>query len=183
MKTAATGGAAARAAKAAEEKPPEPSPKQPWLDGLVATIHGRLGEGVVEEAVINRMSEDRPTLTVNPGRWPDLARFLKEDQELAFVYLNDIVGVDYGTYFEVVYHLVSIAHREHLTVKVRTDREGATVPSVVSVWPGANWPEREVYDLLGIRFDGHPDLRRIMLPENWVGHPLRKDYEQFDEII
>jgi len=181
-KAAAARAGAARAAKA-EETPPEPSPKQPWLDELVKTIRQRLGEGVVEEAVINRLSEDRPTLTVNRERWLELARFLKEEPKLAFVYLSDIVGVDYGTYFEVVYHLVSIAHREHLTVKVRTDREQATVPSVVSVWPGANWPEREAYDLLGIRFEGHPDLRRIMLPENWVGHPLRKDYEQYDEII
>jgi len=180
---ARAGAARAGAAAKAEEAPPEPSPKQPWLDRLVAKIRERLGDGVVEEAAVNRLSEHRPTLTVNRERWPELARFLKEEPELAFVYLNDIVGVDYGKYFEVVYHLVSIAHREHLTVKVRTDREGASVPSVVSVWPGANWPEREAYDLLGIRFAGHPDLRRIMLPENWVGHPLRKDYEQYDETM
>lgn len=168
------------AGKQAEEKPEKPSPKQPWLDRLVGRLKERFGEGVVEEASINRLSQDRPTLVVNKEHWLEVARFLKEDPELSFVYLSDIVGVDYVQYMEVVYHLVSIAHREHLTVKVRTDREEPSVPSVVSVWAGANWQEREAYDLLGIRFAGHPDLRRIMLPEDWVGHPLRKDYEPYD---
>ncbi len=176
----AAGAAKAGARGQAEDKPQAPSPKQPWLDKLVQKIEDRFGKGVVEEAVINRLSQDRPTLVVNKERWLELARFLKEEPELSFVYLNDIVGIDTVQHMEVVYHLVSIAHREHLSVKVRTDREEASVPSVVSVWPGANWQEREAFDLLGIRFAGHPDLRRIMLPEDWVGHPLRKDYEPYD---
>ena len=78
--------------------------------------------------------------------------------------------------FEVVYQLVSISRREKLRLKVRLSGKDATIDSLVSVWPGANWLEREIFDLFGIHFNGHPDLRRIVLPDDWEGYPLRRDY-------
>jgi len=78
--------------------------------------------------------------------------------------------------FEVNYHLVSIPRRNRLRLQVRLSSDDPTVDSVVNVWPGANWQEREIFDLMGIRFNGHPDLRRILMPEDWEGYPLRKDY-------
>lgn len=84
---------------------------------------------------------------------------------------------------EVVYHLYSYANRQSLSVKVKTDRESSVVPSVVDLWKGADWNERETYDLLGIHFEGHPNLKRILLPDEWEGHPLRKDYQPLDEEV
>jgi NADH-quinone oxidoreductase subunit C len=105
--------------------------------------------------------------------------FLSSDPELKFTYLCDVTGVDrypVEPRFELNYHLVSISRRERLRLKVRLDGANPAVESVTSVWPTANYHEREVLDLFGVRFEGHPDLRRILLPENWEGHPLRKDY-------
>ena len=97
---------------------------------------------------------------------------------LGFDLLVEVTAVDFfprEPRYEVVYHLVSIAGRRRLRVKVAV-AAGASVPTVQGVWPAAGWPEREVWDLFGITFDGHPDLRRILMPEDWDGHPLRKDY-------
>jgi NADH-quinone oxidoreductase subunit C len=105
------------------------------------------------------------------------AECLKDSPELAFDYLNFITAVDYFDYFEVVYMLTSLKHNHSVTLKVRChDRVKPTVPSVYSVWRGADLQERETYDLLGITFDGHPNLKRIALWETFQGHPLRKDY-------
>ena len=105
--------------------------------------------------------------------------FLRSDPELQFVLLSDITGVDrfpVEPRFELNYHLLSLARRERLRLKVRVSGNDPMVESVTSVWPTADWHEREVFDLFGVRFEGHPDLRRILLPEDWEGHPLRKDY-------
>jgi NADH-quinone oxidoreductase subunit C len=127
----------------------------------------------------------------------DVCRFLKEDSRLRFDLLNCISGVDYlepdpkkapkagfDPHLEVVYHLLSIRHRHRLVVKAILPRwkenkpgELPEVLSVTALWPAANWHEREVYDLSGVWFVGHPDLARILLADDWVGHPLRKDYE------
>ncbi len=110
-----------------------------------------------------------------------VCRFLRDDPDLAFDFLSSVAGVDRlhlppsTPRFEVVYHLYSLQRRNRLRLKVRA-HEGEAVPTVTSVWAGANWFEREVYDLLGVPFAGHPDLRRIVLPDDWQGHPLRKDY-------
>lgn len=107
----------------------------------------------------------------------EVMRFVKETAELDFDYLVSITAVDYWDYLEVVYHLVSIARNHSLVLKTRCyDRDNPEVPSVVELWQGADFQEREVYDLLGIRFDGHPSLRRIFLWEGFQGHPLRRDY-------
>lgn len=117
-----------------------------------------------------------PTFYIRPGEIVYISAFLKDDPRLQFDYLNSLTAVDWLDRFEVVYHLYSIPRKHHVTLKVRLDRENPTLPSVTSVWKAANWQEREVYDMFGIRFEGHPDLRRILLEEDWVGYPLRKDY-------
>ncbi len=103
--------------------------------------------------------------------------YLRDDPELSFSFLAALTAVDWLDRFEVVYHLQSIRHNRLTVLKVETDdRENPYVPSVVPVWRGANLQEREAYDLMGIRFAGHPDLRRVFLWEGFAGHPLRKDW-------
>ena len=107
----------------------------------------------------------------------DIASFLKTTPGLDLDYLATITGVDYRSYFEVVYHLVSLEHNHSLVIKVRCyERNEPAVPSVVSLWQGANFQEREIFDLMGIRFNGHPNMKRIFLWEGFEGHTLRKDY-------
>ena len=117
------------------------------------------------------------TLEIAPARIVAVCRFLKESQQ--FVRLADITAVDWHPQeprFEVVYHLHSIQRNTRLRLKCRLPGEAPEIDSVTSVWRSANWYEREVFDLFGIAFRNHPDLRRIMMPEDWEGHPLRKDY-------
>lgn len=165
------------------EEPVEPSPKQPFLDQLLKKIKEAIGEDVIESAFINRPNNHLPTLIATSTHWLELARFLKEEELLSFDYLRNLSGVDYEEHMEVVYHLYSFPHQHELCVRVKTDREQPSVPSTTSIWAGANWNEREVFDLLGIDFPGHPNLKRIMMPDDWVGHPLRKDYEPLDKDI
>ena len=108
----------------------------------------------------------------------EIAAFLKTAPGLEFDYLDLITSVDYLDYFEVVYQLTSIKHNHSLVLKTRCyERENPTLPSVVSVWRGADFQEREIYDLMGISFEGHPNLKRIFLWEGFPGHPLRKDFK------
>ncbi len=107
----------------------------------------------------------------------DVATFLKDTPELEFDYLAHITAVDYYDYFEVIYQLTSIKHNHSLLVKTRCyGRENPSLPSVVSLWRGADYQEREIYDLMGITFAGHPNMKRIVLWQGFQGHPLRKDY-------
>jgi len=138
------------------------------------------------EAVARRLSEKFPGSVVESGksgivvksdRLRELAWFLRDSSEFGFDYLANLTAVDYLDYFEVVYHLVSLTNNHSLVLKVRcTDRDKPVVPSVVDVWRAADFQEREVYDLMGIVFEGHPNLKRLLLWEGFVGHPLRKDY-------
>ena len=110
---------------------------------------------------------------------PAVARALRDRPELAFAFLAELTAVDFWPReprFEVVYILVSIEHRLRLRLKVRLPGDDPHVATVSGVWPAANWLEREVWDLFGIAFDGHPDPRRLLMPEDWDGFPLRKDY-------
>ncbi len=117
------------------------------------------------------------SLVVNSESLLEVATFLKTTPGLDFDYLTSITAVDYYDYFEVVYHLTSIKHNHSLVMKTRCyGRDNPVVPSVVSLWRGADFQEREIYDLMGITFDGHPNLKRIFLWEGFQGHPLRKDY-------
>jgi len=119
------------------------------------------------------------TLVVARGQLRRVAELLAGAPDLAFNYLSDVTGVDrfpVQPRFELNYHLLSIPNRSVLRIRVRLDGSDPVVPTVTTIWPTANWHEREIYDLFGVRFEGHPDLRRIVMPEDWEGHPLRKDY-------
>ncbi|MCD1260888.1 NADH-quinone oxidoreductase subunit C [Paenibacillus athensensis] len=178
--------AAARAgAKAADEDaaPKEPSPNQPLLDRLVALVKESAGEAAITEAYINERDGHLPYIVVHSDYWLQTAELLRDHEELQCTYLRNLSGVDQETHLEVAYHLLSMTHNRNYCVKVKTDREQPSIPSVTPIWDTANWNEREVYDLLGIDFPGHPDLRRIMMPDDWVGHPLRKDYEPLDPEV
>ena len=118
------------------------------------------------------------SLWVEPSDLRQVAEFLRDEPALAFNFLNAVSAVDYVSYFEVVYHLTSFEHNQSAVVKTRLySREAPTAPSVVEVWPGADFQEREIYDLMGVAFEGHPNLKRIMLWEGFPGHPQRKDFE------
>ena len=127
-------------------------------------------------------SIDFATLYVPSSSLVDTCLALRDTPSLRFNVLVEVTAADYfprDPRFEVVYHLLSIANRARLRVKVRVASGVAAegiVPTVQTVWPAAGWPEREVYDMFGIVFGGHPDLRRILMPEDWEGHPARKDY-------
>jgi NADH-quinone oxidoreductase subunit C len=118
------------------------------------------------------------THTVKKNSLRSLCTYLRIEKDLAFNYLVDVLGVDRNTdtkRFEVVYVFYSIPNKLRIRVKVQLD-DGESIPTVTDIWRGANWPEREVYDMFGIIFDNHPDLRRIYLEDDWEGYPLRKDY-------
>ena len=120
---------------------------------------------------------DGPNLWIGPESVLDTCRFLRETPGLEFDLLSSISAVDYVEYFELVYHLTSTVHSHTAVLKARVfGREQPTVPSVISVWKGADFQEREIWDLMGIAFLGHPNMKRIMLWEGFPGHPLRKDY-------
>jgi NADH-quinone oxidoreductase subunit C len=124
------------------------------------------------------------TAVVDRAALPDVLRWCRDEAELRFDVLMDLTAVDYlkypgredGPRFEVVYHLFSVGANHRLRVKVRVDEDDAQVPTAVDLWPIANWFEREVWDMFGVRFAGHPDPRRLLMYEEFVGHALRKDY-------
>ena len=124
-------------------------------------------------------SDSQPTIYVPPGDLVAVARVLREGPALQFDFLAELTAIDFWPReprFEVVYLLVSIERRLRLRLKVRLAGDQARLATVTNLWPAANWLEREVWDLFGIVFDGHPDPRRLLMPEDWDGHPLRKDY-------
>src|SRR4028119_379656 len=127
-----------------------------------------------------RRFRDEVTVYVPREHIVVVCRFLKEDVEVRYNYLSDLTGNDWldrDPRFEVIYHLYSLEHFTRLRLKVRVPEDDCTCPTVTQVWGTANWHEREVFDMFGIVFEGHPDLRRILLPEEWEGHPLRQDEE------
>jgi len=119
------------------------------------------------------------TIYVERDEVPAIARALRDRPDLAFAFLAELTAVDLWPHeprFELIYILVSLTHRRRLRMKVRLHGADAHVATVSDVWPAANWLEREVWDLFGVAFDGHPDPRRLLMPEDWEGYPLRKDY-------
>ena len=130
-----------------------------------------------DSIVAGKFDRAELTLEIAPERIVSVCRFLKTQQE--FVRLSTVTGVDRypdEPRFEVVYHLHSLARNQRLRLKCRLPGSNPEIDSVTEVWRSANWFERETFDLFGVRFRNHPDLRRIMLPDDWEGHPLRKDY-------
>jgi NADH/F420H2 dehydrogenase subunit C len=120
---------------------------------------------------------DADAVWVAPAAIAEVAHFLHDDPELDFKFLNSISAVDFIEYFQVVYHLTSLQRQHSAVVKARVyGREAPALPSVYHIWRGADFQEREIWDLMGVRFDGHPNMKRIMLWEGFDGHPLRKDF-------
>ena len=170
-------------------------------------IHEKLAEALGEGVVEFHEDAIEPWTAVEPARIADACRVLRDEPSLAFGQLMCLSGIDWDGYDEngkgksvailgyledgtpetsdrvgegdlgVAYHLYSHRHDHKFTMRVRVPRDQAELPTVSDVWPTASWHEREAWDLLGIRFAGHPDPRRILLSEDWVGHPLRKDYQ------
>jgi NADH-quinone oxidoreductase subunit C len=126
-----------------------------------------------------KFDREEMTIYVDRANIREACALLRDDAACAFNFLSDITCVDWypaEPRFEVIYHLLSIPKKERVRLKVRVDGASLAVESLTSLWPGANYFEREVFDLFGIRFTGHPYLRRLLMPEDWEGHPLRKDY-------
>ncbi|MDB5290437.1 MAG: hypothetical protein JWL69_1678 [Phycisphaerales bacterium] len=136
-------------------------------------------EGRFPGAVVAAFGEDKhPRVHINAGDWLEIARFLYTDPALRFDWLANLSGIDYVAdgKFCVAYDLWSFDLRHSFAVKVYCPRDEPRVPSVAGIWRAADWHEREAFDLFGIVFNGHPDLRRLLLAEDWEGFPLRKDY-------
>jgi NADH-quinone oxidoreductase subunit C len=160
---------------------------------IIATLDQQFGDRIKQK----KLDAIDPFVVVEPGDLVEVCRFLRDDFRLKFELLNNISGVDYleldpkkapkagfDPHVEVVYHFQSFTHKQRFTLKVLLPRwkdnkpgELPEAPSVTGLWRTADWHEREVYDLCGVWFTGHPDLTRILLSDDWVGHPLRKDYE------
>jgi NADH-quinone oxidoreductase subunit C len=192
-KPATTGGAASAAPVASDAKPLPPAPEKPaaaapaakpaapakpagpvpqtWDSPLVAKLTGQFGSGLEAWTYLgqNYMQVDRSLI-------PNVLQILRDEEQ--FDYCVDVTAVHYPKrerQFDVLWILYSFARNERVRVQTQI-ADGEHIPSVSSLWPTANWLEREVFDMFGIRFDGHPDLKRILLPDGWKGHPLRKDY-------
>ena len=142
---------------------------------LVATVQERFGDRITAAFP----KDKHPRVHVNAADWRALAEFLYREPTVRLDWLQDLAGIDYVADDKMccVYDLWSFDHRHALAVKVYCPRNAPHIPSVADLWPAADWQEREAFDLLGIVFDGHPDLRRILLAEDWEGYPLRKDYQ------
>lgn len=144
-------------------------------ESIATAIKTRFPEAILG----SRIFRSELTLMVKRDYIVAVARFLKENQELDFNFLSDLCGVDRvetDDVFEVVYHLYSIQKNHRVRIKVPVPSEEPCIPTVTGIWKTADWHERETYDMFGIKFDGHPDLRKILTPEDFEGHPLRKDY-------
>ena len=135
-------------------------------------VKQRFGDRILE--IVDKKPD--PFMVVEPRAIVEVCRFLKEDPALAMDCLSNESGVDYKDRCEVVYHLFSYRHRHQAVLKVKLPRENPSVETLEKLWSSANWMEREIFDLVGVNFEGHSDLRRILMPEDWPGHPLRKDF-------
>jgi NADH-quinone oxidoreductase subunit C len=178
---APSGGGSGAPAKppAAPPKPPAPAKApvkpEPWSNPLLDDLQKRF-PGAISEAVIFR---NMPSLNVAKEHLLAVCQYLKGSEGGAYTLLTDETAADYPKRekrFDIVYHLYSFERNNRLRLRVQVGA-GEKVPSVTGVWPTANWLEREIYDMFGVVYEGHPNLKRILMPDEWVGHPLRKDYD------
>jgi len=160
---------------------PNPEDLQP-ITGPEAQVVAKLKAKLGDRFVADQMFRDQLSVWVEPAAVPDTLQYLKTEPEFLYEFLTDITAVDRLNHllkgeprFEVVYILFSPTFNRRIFVKTRTS-EDAPIPSATVLWRGANFMEREVYDMFGVRFSGHPNLERILTPEGWLGHPLRKDF-------
>ena len=161
--------------KPAAAVPKAPIKPEPWSNPLLDDLQKRF-PGAISEAVIFR---NMPSLNVAKEQLVTICQFLKSPEGGAYTLLTDETAVDYPKRekrFDIIYHLYSFDRNNRLRLRVQVGAE-EKVPSVTGVWPTANWLEREIYDMFGVVYEGHPDLKRILIPDEWVGHPLRKDYD------
>jgi NADH-quinone oxidoreductase subunit C len=174
--TSGFGGLAVRAADLAST----PRPWGGWFDdatdALTAAYPG--AEDAIERVIVHR---DELTLFVRRERLLDLCRSLRDEPQLRFEMCVSVSGADYladptGRRLHAIYHLLSMTYRRRIRLEVAVSAEDPHIPSVTGIYPGANWHERETWDLFGVVFDGHPALTRIEMPDDWPGHPQRKDY-------
>ncbi len=144
-----------------------------------AELAARFGEAIGELAG----KDQDASITVAPSAIAQVCRLLRDEPDVAFDCLSNLSGVDYPKRgcIQVVYHLYSYRHRHWIVLKVDVPRDNPALPTVTGIWSTADWQERECFDLLGVTFEGHPDLRRILMPEDWPGHPLRKDFVEPEE--
>lgn len=154
---------------------PKTHPQASTLLEVWDALKNTFGEGVI--SYHSDFGDD--TILVSASQWLEVLRFLKGSPSLSFDYLVDLTCVDYkgqDVRFEIVVHLLNFKTGKRLRLKARVPEENPSIASISELWRSANWLEREVYDMFGVRFEGHPDLRRILLYEEFEGHPLRKDY-------
>ncbi|XWX04263.1 NADH-quinone oxidoreductase subunit C [Aggregatilineales bacterium SYSU G02658] len=151
----------------------------------VESLKAALGDAILDVKVFRKET----TVVVEPSRIVDVMLHLRNTTGLVYNFLSDISAVDYypDTHhperFGVAYHIYSMLYNRRLRVKVYLPEEEPVVPSITSVWPAANWLEREIIDMMGITFEGHPDPRRLLMPEDWDGHPHRRDYPLGKEVV
>ncbi|HEX5324347.1 MAG TPA: NADH-quinone oxidoreductase subunit C [Capsulimonadaceae bacterium] len=143
-----------------------------------------------DEIVKSRLFRDEKTIWVKKEKIVAICKLLRDNEETRYNFLSDLTAVDLlrimaedEPRFELVYNLYSLKTFQRLRVKAQVTDDDPTIDTVENVWPAANWPEREVFDLFGIKFNNHSDLRRIQMPDDWVGHPLRKDFPLGGEIV
>ena len=182
-KTPAAAASAPAASKPAAAKPAPPKPEapkpSPWNCELVRTLQARYGSGIREACTYAGQNY----LTVDSSLVYEILLAMRDDE--GFDYCVDITTVHYpkrAEQFDIVYILYSFAKNERIRIKTQI-RDDQALRSVVAIWPTANWLEREVFDMFGIAFDGHPELKRILMPEDWKGHPLRKDYSILQQDV
>ena len=146
-------------------------------------LQAKFGEETVFDLHADASKDRDPWFQVAPYEIEAVCEHLRTDPDLQFDYLECITGIDYPDTqkIHVVYHIYSYKKKHRVVLKAFLEREDPAMPTLVNVWSAANWQERECFDLLGVLFEGHPDLRRLLLPDDWEGHPLRKDYEEKDE--
>lgn len=151
----------------------------------VATLNTGLAGAILE----TKEFRGETTIIVKREQIAEVAQFVRDTPGLLYNFLSDISAVDYypeqtrPERFGVSYHLYSLLYNRRLRLKIFVPEDDTTAPSVTNVWPGANWLEREIYDMMGITFDGHPDMRRLLMPDDWDGHPHRRDYPLGYETI
>lgn len=138
-----------------------------------SSLKARFGDTVADWHAVEHGD---PFIQIVPAVVRDVFLFLRDDRDLQFDYLRLITSVDRGDLLSSMYHLYSYVHFHAVTLRVDVARANPRVPTVAEIWPAAEWHEREAYDMMGIEYEGHPNLRRILLPDDWEGFPLRKDY-------
>ncbi len=146
------------------------------LEQIHQRLAGKFGDAI---GPLQPAKKD-PFCTFAPARLLEICRFLKSEPDLFFDFLEDLTATDHPkqNLIRVVYHFYSYRHRHLFIAKAEVNRQNAELDSVEGIWKSANWMEREVFDLFGVRFKGHTDLRRILMPDDWIGSPLRKDYSE-----